>query len=263
MVAIDGVLADLRAEGDDLESMVAGLDDAGWRTETPAEGWTIAHQVAHLTWTDRMAQLAATDPERFAKTLATALRDPDGFVDVGARETLDETAGRPLDAWRRSRAALTEALVALPPGQKVAWFGPPMSGASMATARIMETWAHGQDVADTLGITRPPTERLRNVAHIGVRSRDFAYHIRGLTPPAGEFRVELTAPDGDRWTWGPQDTAQRVTGSAVDFCFLVTQRRHRDDLDVVASGADAEQWLTIAQAFAGPPGPGREKGQFA
>jgi len=133
----------------------------------------------------------------------------------------------------------------------------------MATARLMETWAHGQDVADALGVTREPAMRLRSVAHIGVRTRNFAYSVRGKTPPAEEFRVELTAPDGSLWTWGPADAAQRVTGPAVDFCLLVTQRRHPDDLAVRAQGQDAAEWLTIAQAFAGPTGAGREAGQFA
>jgi uncharacterized protein (TIGR03084 family) len=127
----------------------------------------------------------------------------------------------------------------------------------MATARLMETWAHGLDVADTLGVKRQATARLRSIAHIGVRARDFAFALHGLTPPAEPFRVELRAPGGDVWSWGPEDAAQRVTGSAESFCVLVTQRRPRSTLDVKADGADAEKWLTIAQAFAGPPGPGR------
>lgn len=128
----------------------------------------------------------------------------------------------------------------------------------MATARIMETWAHGQDVADALGVHREPSARLRHVAHIGVRARDFAHAVHSLPAPAEEFRVELTAPDGQVWTWGPEDAAQRVSGSALDFCLLVTQRRHRDDCALVAVGPDAERWLDIAQAFAGPPGGGRK-----
>ncbi len=90
-----------------------------------------------------------------------------------------------------------------------------------------------------------------------MRTRDFAFTVHGLTPPAEPFRVELDAPDGGRWTWGPEDATQRVTGSALDFCYLVTQRRPRAELDVHAQGADADRWLGIAQAFAGPPGPGR------
>ena len=127
----------------------------------------------------------------------------------------------------------------------------------MATARLMETWAHGLDVADALGVKRPATARLRSIAHIGVRTRDFAFAINGLAAPADPFRVELRAPDGTTWTWGPEDALQRVTGSAEDFCTLVTQRRPRAALDVAAEGDDAQRWLTIAQAFAGPPGPGR------
>jgi uncharacterized protein (TIGR03084 family) len=133
-----------------------------------------------------------------------------------------------------------------------------MSAASMATARLMETWAHGQDVADALGAVRTPTARLRHVAWIGIRARDYAYAVRGLQPPAEPFRVELTAPDGaDMWAYGPRDAAQRITGPALDFCLLVTQRAHRDDLAVRAEGADADTWLSLAQAFAGPAGPGR------
>ena len=132
----------------------------------------------------------------------------------------------------------------------------------MATARIMETWAHGQDVVDALGIEREPTGRIRHVAHLAVRTRDFAYMINGLTPPTEPFRVELTGPGGELWTWGPEEATQRVTGAALDFALLATQRRHRDDCDVRAEGAEAQRWLEIAQAFAGPPGNGRQPGQF-
>jgi len=128
---------------------------------------------------------------------------------------------------------------------------------SFVTARLMETWAHGQDVADAVGVHRLPTARLRHVAHIGVRARDFTFFNRGLEPPAADFQVALTAPGGEVWTWGPPDAAQRVTGPALDFCLLVTQRRNRRDLAVRAQGEDADAWLDIAQAFAGPPGPGR------
>jgi uncharacterized protein (TIGR03084 family) len=132
-----------------------------------------------------------------------------------------------------------------------------MSATSMATARTMETWAHGQDVADALGVEHPDGPALAHVAHIGVRTRDFAFVVRGRTPPTEPFRVELDAPSGERWTWGPEEAPQRVTGPARDFCLLVTQRRHRADLAVRAEGDDADAWLDIAQAFAGPPGAGR------
>jgi len=128
----------------------------------------------------------------------------------------------------------------------------------MATARYMETWAHSLDVHEALGLELRVTDRVRHVAHLGVRTRDFSFATRGLAPPAEELRVQLTAPSGATWTWGPEDAAQSVTGSAADFCRLVTQRVHRDDTDLVAVGPDADRWLEVAQCFAGPPGEGRE-----
>jgi uncharacterized protein (TIGR03084 family) len=127
----------------------------------------------------------------------------------------------------------------------------------MGTARFMETWAHALDVADALGVTLEPTDRLKHVAHLGVRTRGFAFAVHGLDAPAEEFRVDLVAPSGDVWSWGPEDAAQTLTGSAGDFCRLVTQRVHRADTDLVATGADVDRWLDIAQAFAGQPGEGR------
>ncbi|KOG36910.1 TIGR03084 family metal-binding protein [Streptomyces resistomycificus] len=251
------VFDDLRAESDELDRLVAGLSPEEWALDTPAPRWTIAHQIAHLAWTDRASLLAATDAKGFAVLVEKALSAPDSFVDEGAEDGARLPPVEVLSGWREGRAALDAALREAPPGARFPWYGPPMSAASMATARLMETWAHGQDVADTLGVERPPTDRLRHVARIGVRARDYAFGMRGLTPPAEEFRVELAAPSGDLWTYGPDDASQRVTGPALDFCLLVTWRAHRDDLAVRADGPDADRWLDIAQAFAGPPGTGR------
>jgi uncharacterized protein (TIGR03084 family) len=264
VVDLTALLGDLRAEGDELDALVGGLPEADWATPTPAPGWTVAHQVAHLAWTDDRALLSVTDPDGFLAEITEALSNnpsPQRYVDEGAERGTAAPPAELLDRWRRGRDRLADELAAVPDGQRLPWYGPPMSAASMVTARLMETWAHTTDVADALGVRREPTGRLRHVAHLGVRTRDFAYGIRNLTPPAEPFRVELRAPDGGEWSWGPADAAQRVTGSAVDFCFLVTQRIHRDDTDLVAVGPDADEWLNIAQAFAGPPGDGRKPGE--
>ena len=251
------MVADLRAESDDLDVLVAELPAETWAAKTPAPGWTIAHQIAHLLWTDRVALTAVTDEAGFAAVLQEAAKNPIGFVDAGADELATTPPDQLLTDWRETRAKLHDELLAVADDRKLPWFGPPMSAASMATARLMETWAHGLDVADALGVKRPATARLHSIAHIGVRTRDFAFSINGLTVPADPFRVELRAPDGSTWSWGPDDAAQRVNGTAEDFCMLVTQRRPRADLNVHPVGTDAEKWLGIAQAFAGPPGPGR------
>ncbi|KMS88566.1 TIGR03084 family metal-binding protein [Prauserella rugosa] len=257
MVELDPILRDLEAESVELDALVARLPDAAWLRPTPAPGWTVAHQIAHLVWTDEKALIAARRPEEFGEELRRALEGGEHFVDAGAQELAGLEPAELLRRWRAGRGELQAALAAVPAGEKLPWYGPPMSPASMATARMMETWAHGQDVADALEVTRPPTARLRHIARLGVRTRDFAFLVHDRNPPETEFRVELTAPDGAMWTFGPDDASERIIGSALDFCLLVTQRRHRADTDLVAT-AGAEEWLAIAQAFAGPPGQGRQ-----
>ncbi|WP_327296944.1 TIGR03084 family metal-binding protein [Streptomyces sp. NBC_01197] len=251
------VLDDLVGESAELDLLVAELSVDQWSLATPAPRWTVAHQIAHLAWTDRAALLAATEPDAFGAEAEKALAAPETFVDDGAEEGAGLDPAVLLARWRDGREQLQRALRTAPSGARFPWYGPPMSAASMATGRLMETWAHGQDVADALGVERVPTARLRHVARIGVRARDFAFGARGLEAPGEEFRVELTAPGGELWEYGPADAVQRVTGPALDFCRLVTQRTHRDDVALRATGADADRWLGIAQAFAGPPGAGR------
>jgi uncharacterized protein (TIGR03084 family) len=253
-VQLRDLLSDLDAEAAALDAVLARLDDSAWLTPTPAEGWTVATQIAHLDWTNAQALRALRDPEGFRAGLRGAAEQLSTLVDDEARAGASAAPPLVLDRWRASREELSGALAALPEGTRIPWFGPPMSAPSMATARLMETWAHGTDVTDALGLAPTASDRLRHVAHLGVRTRDFAFGQHGIPAPAGPFHVELTAPDGGLWTWGPEDADQRVTGPALDFCLRVTRRRHRADLGLVATGPDADRWLDLAQAFAGPPG---------
>jgi len=254
---VQEVLTDLEGESASVDALVAELPTAEWARPTPAEGWTIGHQIAHLAWTDSVTLLSITDPDAFNATLSAAAEHLDGYVDRGAAEFLDEPP-RLLTRWRDGRAKLAAALAGVPAGQRLPWFGVSMTAPSMATARIMETWAHGLDIAESLGVTRTPTNRLRHVVFLGVRTMGHGFAMHGRPVPDAPVRVELTAPDGTLWTYGPEDAENKLVGPAVDFCLLVTQRRHRDNLALVATGPVANEWLDVAQAFAGPPGKGRE-----
>jgi len=256
-VELGEVLADLNAESADLDRLVANLPAEQWATATPAAGWTIAHQIAHLAWTDQASTLAIRDPSEFSSQMLAALAEPGTYVDRGAEEFLDEPS-KLIARWRTGRTELAEALTSVPTGDRIPWYGTAMSPVSMATARIMETWAHGLDVADALGVLRKPTERLRHIAHLGHRTMGFAFMAHDRPAPQGPVHLALTGPDGSQWTFGSPDAVDRVDGPALDFCLLITQRRHRADLSLVATGPIADEWLDIAQAFAGPPGPGRE-----
>ncbi len=261
MTMLDDLLVDLTEEGDRLRAVVADLDDSQWRLDTPADGWSIATTVGHLLWTDEAAVLAARahdDKAPWDALVLAGMSDPTGFVDAAALEIGQSSSADLLARWDAARPTLAEALRAVPDGQKMPWFGPPMSATSMVTARYMETWAHALDVHEALGLAPERSDRVRHVAHIGVRTRGFSFVNAGREVPSAEVRVELVAPSGELWTWGRDDAAETVRGSAYDFCLLVTQRVHRDDTDLVAEGPGADAWLDVAQCFAGPPGGGRE-----
>ncbi|MFW3386026.1 UNVERIFIED_CONTAM: TIGR03084 family metal-binding protein [Kocuria sp. CPCC 205274] len=249
------LLADLRQEGDLLEELLRPLSAEDWDRPTPAEAWTIRHQVAHLTWTERTVLTALEEPEVFAQ-LRERFRAEPGVVDRGAAEGATRSPAEILASWQDSRHSVLERLAAVPQGERIPWIGPPMGAPMMASARIMETFAHGQDVRDALGVAPVASHRLRHIAHLGVATRDYAFKQRQLDPPAEPFRVDLTHEDGT-WTWGPAEASQRVQGPALDFALLATRRRHRQDGGLVAEGPDADVWLDIVQAFAGRPGPGR------
>lgn len=253
---------DLLAETADLEALVADLDVDGWATATPAEGWDVKDQVGHLAYFDDRAHESMTDREAFIAHREDVLAHPD-FADRMAAESRRFDGAATLAWFRTARAALVAAARQADASSRVPWYGPDMSAASSITARIMETWAHGQDVADALGRQRTPTDRLRHVAFIGARALPNSYQARGLPVPDTPVRVELRAPSGEVWAFGPDAASNTVRGPALDFCLAVTQRRHVDDLELELDGPVAREWLSIAQAFAGPPGPGRRPGQFA
>jgi uncharacterized protein (TIGR03084 family) len=254
-VDMAALAADLAAESAVTRALVAGLDEAGWRTPTPAAGWDIADQIGHLAYFDEVAVRAAVHPDEFRAELAASTNEID--PDAIAARYRDRSGAEMLAWFEGARSTLLDTFATTDPQTSLPWFGPGMSAASSLTARLMETWAHTQDIADALGVTREPTARLRHIAHLGVRTRGFSFVVRDRPVPETRVRVELTAPDGTAWTWGQPDAPERVTGPALDFCLLVTQRRHRDDLDLSATGPSAQEWMAIAQAFAGPPGPGR------
>ena len=251
---LSSLLRDLEAEHAALDARVADLSEEQWRAATPAEGWDVADCISHLHYFDGTAVLALTDELAFSKHLNALLG---GDVQEGADVAFGRanSGGDLLEDWRRGRAALLTAIDKTDPATRIPWYGPPMSLTSFTSARMMETWAHGQDVADALGLEPVISDRLRHVCHIGVQARPYAYLVHGVENPEVPVRVELTGPGAGEW--GPPEAADRITGTALDFALLVTQRRHLDDLALQVQGEAAVQWASIAQAYAGPAGSGR------
>jgi uncharacterized protein (TIGR03084 family) len=263
-VAVDvrSLAADLAAEQTSLDAVVGALADEQWQLPTPSPGWTVADQIGHLTYFDGTASTAIEDPATFVRgrdalvQATIAGEDSAEALTLGAARAM--SAPQLLDAWRSNRRRLASAAATLTDGVRVEWYGPAMSAKSFLTARLMETWAHGQDVLDAaqeagVRVAREPTDRLRHIAQLGVITRGWSYVNRGMDMPEGDIRVELAGPSGDTWTWGPDDAPDAIRGSAEDFCLVVTQRRHPDDSDLDVVGDVARDWLVHAQAFAGAP----------
>lgn len=253
---VSEVLDDLVAEQEALDRVVDDIDAEQFDTPTPSPRWTVTDQLGHLTYFDTSAALAIVDPAGFAEHKAELLSS---FADELAVDeaTLGnfrerEPAARLL-TWRSARLDLEAAARGLTNESRVEWYGPSMGSKSFLTARLMEAWAHGQDICDALGVDRQPTDRIRHIAQLGVITRGWSYLVRGEQPPEGDVRVELTAPSGEVWTWGPGDAEDSVVGPANDFCLVVTQRRHVADTDLEVTGEQATDWMSKAQAFAGTP----------
>jgi uncharacterized protein (TIGR03084 family) len=257
---VQSICDDLAAEHHDLDRVVRGLSDTEWLTPTPSPGWAIRDQISHLWFFDQRALLALTDPDGFAADTLWMMAN--GGTDASVEPGRSIEPVELLTRWREDRQRLLDAASVLDPSTRVPWYGPAMAARSFITARLMETWAHGQDVVDALGVNRLPTARLRHVAHIGVRARPFSYAIHKMTMPKSDVVVRLRGPNGEEWSWGEAELVNSVSGPALDFCLVVTQRRHLSDTKLDIVGDAASEWMSIAQAFAGGAGEGRQPGQF-
>jgi len=259
---VQSVVADLRAETTAIVSVLSGLRQSSWDASTPADGWTIRDQVTHLAFFDDATLLALTDPAAFELQREELLALGDSLPDQVAERYRALPAESCREWFIRSRDRLLAGYLGTDPSHRIPWYRPDMGVPSSATGRLMETWAHGQDILDPRGLVTPPSHRHRSIADLGIRTLGFSFHLNGRTPPTTPVRVELNGPDNDRWQWGPDDAADRVTGGALDFCLAVTQRRHLSDTNLTVIGPVATEWMSFAQAYAGAAGPGRPAGQF-
>ncbi len=252
---------DLTAEQQSLDDVVSGLTTEQWGLATPSPGWSVADQIAHLTYFDGAASLAIENPEGFAETaeklgVLLVSDDPNAADEavLGRYKSLS-TEGL-LAQWRANRSGLARVGSTLENDTRIAWYGPSMGAKSFLTARLMEAWAHGQDIVDAVGAERTATDRLRHISQLGFITRGWTYINRGAEMPDTEVRVELESPSGEIWKFGPDEADESIVGSALDFCLVTTQRRHVDDTALVITGASARDWMEKAQLFAGPPSDG-------
>ena len=252
------LIEDLYQERLANEAVLATLDGATWDNPSPAEGWLLRDCAVHLCETDDTATRLVEDRDKPPPApTGRRGRRPDGVLTTAMVSWRRRQPAEVLQWYRDANDRLVAALRELTGDARLRWAGRPMSARSFATARLMEHWSHGLDIHDAAGVAPAETDRLESIARLGWMTRDYAYTTHGMTPPETPLRVELTAPSGATWTYGPEDASDRITGPAGDFCRVVTQRIHPSDTALVATGPHAAEFLSIAQAFAGPPGAGR------
>jgi uncharacterized protein (TIGR03084 family) len=246
---------DFRDESESLYRLLASLSDDEFNAPTQFKQWTPNDVLGHLHTWNCAASLSLTDENDFPAFMKNVMRafessDMRGFE----RDWCKGLSGKALlEAWWEFCVHVSKRFESAEPKARVKWVGPDMSVRSSITARLMETWAHGQSLYDLLGVQRQDSDRIKNIAILGVNTFGWAYKNRGLAIPDAVPLVRLTAPSGDTWEWNAEDTMDCIEGSATEFCQVVTQVRNVADTTLTVRGETAAQWMSIAQCFAGPP----------
>ncbi len=256
---------DFRDESDALYDVVSGLGAEDMAAATAFKGWTITAIIRHLHVWNWAAHQSLQDTPAFAEYLAAATaRVQDGGLPAFEAGWLDGLAGDDLlHAWREEYVEVADGFADADPKQRVKWAGPGMSALSSITARLMETWAHGQAIYDAQGIVRQNGDRIRNIVQLGLNTYGWTFINRGETPPEPTPQLVLTGPSGAEWIYGEDNAAERITGLAEEFCQVVTQCRNIADTSLSVTGPNATNWMAKAQCFAGasqdPPAPGMRR----
>jgi uncharacterized protein (TIGR03084 family) len=247
---------DFHDESDALLLLLDGLNETMLKRSTLFKAWSISDVIGHLHVWNNAAALSLSDAEAFARfreavlehvTSGRKLREFDHHQLAGLQGL------KLLDAWRDGYVALSKRFASIDPKQRMQWVGPEFSARSCVTARLMETWAHGQAVYDVLGATRTDSDRIRNIAQLGVNTFSWTFANRALEVPANPPYLRLSAPSGASWEWHEPSETCRIEGSASEFCQVVTQVRNIADTKLSVTGKIAQRWMAIAQCFAGPP----------
>lgn len=249
-------LADLRAERMELERTLEALSASAWRTATRVDGWLVGDHVSHLAFFDEAAATAVTAPKRFQAHASARVADGLTLAEEVARKHRGRPPAELLSWLRRAQSALFDAYEAVDPQRQVPWYGTDATAVESVSGRILETWAHAQDIADALDVTREPTDRIRHVCELGVRNLSSSFELLGRPVPTVPVRVELTAPGGELWSWGRAEARDLVRGPAVDFCLVTTRRRDVGEVALETKGAVAGEWMAIARSCPAGSWPG-------
>ena len=257
---------DFKEESSCLERLLYSVGDGEYNLATQFKNWTISDILRHLYLFNKAAKNTLVDQPKFFRLmndLQNARETGMTLLEIQL-EMLDGLSGKALlNSWGSSYRELAKIYSLTDPKKRVKWAGPDMSARSSITARQMETWAHGQAIFDLFGKKRQETDRIRNIAHLGVSTYGWTFTNRSLSMPEPAPHVCLVSPKGEKWVWNTPQEDNSVFGLAVEFSQVVTQVRNIADTSIVTKGENAMKWMAVAQCFAGeaqdPPKPGTRK----
>ena len=252
---MDEIVDALAAQQAELTGLLTPLDDAGWARPTPCEGWDVADVVLHLVQTNEMAIGSAEDRlDEVMTELLTGAPTSAGTIDEGAAAMVDLGRGDPgpvlLDRWRTRADALCALLRAGEPTTKVTWVAGRLTLRTLATTRLAETWIHTGDVADALGATLEPSDRIEHIARLAWRTIPYAFQRAGR-PLSGPVAFHLTGPSGQAWSFLPdEDPVTVVRGPAAELCGVAARRVDPAATSLIAYGADGDAVLELVRTYA-------------
>ena len=247
------IIADLRAEGEQLYTFLTTLDDADWSRATTFKSWTVNDVVEHLHLSDFLAVTSHKGADQFAGVMKQ-MRDPNLKAGEFSKQMTNDTSGiELLNRWKSLFDEMCDRFAATEPSRRLTWVGPDMGISMFATARFMETWSHSWAIYDLMGVSKISTDSIKNIATIGIKTYGWTFVNRKEIPPEPKPYVKLTAPSGEVWSWNEPQIDNVIEGDAAEFCQVVTQVRNIADVHLLVAGGPAKQWMDIAQCFAGPP----------
>lgn len=244
---------DFKAESMALYELLANVEANRFSEKTQFKKWTVNHILQHLHYWNTMADLSLVDEQLFVERIQQ-MRDSGLNMRGFESYFLDNLSGKELlIQWHKFLPVVSEHFLVADPKMRLKWGGPDMSARSSITARLMETWAHGQEIYDHFGVERINTDRIKNIAYLGVNTYGWTYAVRGRQAPDERPYIKLNAPSGDTWKWNAPNERNFVFGDATEFCQVVTQSRNVAETQLTVVGDIANEWMSMAQCFAGAP----------
>lgn len=246
---MEAIVAALDEQQAELDGLLASVDEGGWAKPSRCPGWSVADVVLHLAQTSELAAAGgdASFVERFMPADART-------VDEGAEQAVVAERGAPaaqlLERWRAAAIAQRNLLAGSDPARRLPWVVGDLPARTLATTRLSEMWIHTGDIADALGVTLVPTDRLWHIARLAWRTLPYAF-ARAGTGLGGPVAVELSAPSGATWSFGADDQPLTIVrGPSVEFCLVAARRLDPVETSLTAAGPDAGQVLALLRTYA-------------